>query len=91
MTDYNKLSIINARELNWIPPHFVTYELSALESWKKPSIAEWIMSSLTCRFCITSTTVINDKNKLTTRYVVALEDNVDLTYFALSCKYLRRT
>ncbi len=81
------LDILNLRELNFLPKHFVTTPISDRYSQK---IINWVRIKLVGRYCICRTPTIDTDKKLRAVCIIGFEDEKELTYFMLACPYIRR-
>ena len=81
------LDILNMRELDFLPKHFVTTPINDRYSQK---IIHWVRNKLAGRYCVCRTPQIDSDNKLKAVSVIGFEDDKELTYFMLACPYIRR-
>jgi len=81
------LDVLNMRELDFLPKHFVTATINERYSQK---IVHWVRNKLTGRYCVCRTPQIDSDDKLKTLSVIGFENEKELTYFMLACPYIRR-
>lgn len=82
MLDISPLSIINKRELRWMPPHFSKFNLENDWTLDNHTLKRWVQYKLKGRFCMIET----DPKTIT----IGFEDEKELTYFVLACPHIRR-
>lgn len=88
MIEYNYLDILNVRQLDYIPVHFVKTTIRDTAFFLSGhKIIAWIKSKLHGRYAIVAYPSEHDQYK--SSYIVAFEDHKELTYFILACPYLR--
>lgn len=83
----NPLNVLGIRKLPFIPDHFVTMILPDNKNLTK--IDNWIYTNLNSRYCITIKQILDDYKKIINRYELGIEDHKELTFFNLSCPYLK--
>lgn len=92
MFNLNPLTVLGARCLSWIPPHFVKVPVKIpFAIWESDNqIKEWIEHKLVGRFGIVESPVIDTSTgKLKISTFVGFEDEKELTYFMLACPHIR--
>lgn len=91
MIKYNHLDLLNERQLNYIPIHFVRTKLvDSFTVINFEKIVLWIKSKLDGRFFLLKAPMISNNDKLKSEYIVGFEDPKELTYFILACPHIRR-
>jgi hypothetical protein len=91
MIELNPLNVIDARKLDFLPIHFSKIKISDLDIYHMhiDAIENWINSRLRGRYCIlTIPSIINDR--VENAKIIGFEESKELTYFLLSCPYIRR-
>lgn len=88
MIDINPLNIFGVRKVHYNPPHFAKVKISDFELHDK-KIEQWIEKKLQSRYFISKLPTIID-NSLRSQTYIGFEDHSELSYFLLSCPYLRR-
>ena len=90
MFNLNPLTVLGARTLSWIPPHFVKIPVT-MPAWDaNENMKNWIEQKLVGRFSIVSSPhVDNATGKLKISTFVGFEDEKELTYFMLACPHIR--
>jgi len=81
------LDVLNKRELDFLPKHFVTTMINDRYNQK---IIAWVRNKLSGRYCVCRTPQIDSDDKLKTVSVIGFENEKELTYFMLACPYIRR-
>lgn len=90
MFNLNPLTVLGARTLSWIPPHFAKIPITMTAWDASENIKNWIEQKLVGRFSIVSSPQIeNTTGKLKISTFVGFEDEKELTYFMLACPHIR--
>jgi hypothetical protein len=90
MFNLNPLTVLGARTLSWIPPHFVKIPVTIAVWDANENMKNWIEQKLVGRFSIVSSPhVDNATGKLKISTFVGFEDEKELTYFMLACPHIR--
>ena len=90
MFNLNPLTVLGARTLSWIPPHFVKIPITMTAWDANENVKNWIEQKLVGRFSIVSSPQIeNTTGKLKISTFVGFEDEKELTYFMLACPHIR--
>lgn len=92
MNDFNPLNLLRHREINFISPHFVKIKLEVVngsyDNYKE--LKKWVYDKLCGRFFIKSIPILDDFNKIKSQTYIGFEDHKELTYFILTCPFIRR-
>ena len=90
MFNLNPLTVLGARTLSWIPPHFVKIPITMAAWDANENMKNCIEQKLVGRFSIVSSPQIeNTTGKLKISTFVGFEDEKELTYFMLACPHIR--
>lgn len=90
MFNLNPLTVLGARSLTWMPPHFSKISVMATAWPAEERIKEWIEQKLAGRYSMVSSPgTENSTGKLKVLTYVGFEDEKELTYFMLACPHIR--
>jgi len=90
MFNLNPLTVLGARTLSWIPPHFVKIPVTMAVWDANENMKNWIEQKLVGRFSIVSSPHVDSATgKLKISTFVGFEDEKELTYFMLACPHIR--
>lgn len=90
MIKLEPLSILKARKLDFVPPHFSKISVDSTQWNFKETISEWIENKLSGRYSVILYPGIDKKtNKQKNLTVIAFEEEKELTYFMLACPHIR--
>jgi hypothetical protein len=89
---YGTLDLLNERQMQYLPPHFVTLQLddNVALSYKE-QITNWIRTKLQGRYALLKSIGLNSDQKMKASLIVGFEKPNELTYFIIACPFLRRT
>jgi hypothetical protein len=90
MFNLNPLTVLGARTLSWMPPHFAKVPVN-ITAWQgDEQIRNWIEQKLVGRYSIVnSPSTDSATGKLKVFSFVGFEDEKELTYFMLACPFIR--
>lgn len=83
----NKLNVLEARKLNFIPKHFTTMLLNC-DKFSTIKIDRWVYQNLDSRYAIVKKLKVDNNNKVVVVFKIGVEDAKELTILSLSCPYL---
>lgn len=88
---YGTLDLLNERQMQYLPPHFVTLQLddNVALSYKE-QITNWIRTKLQGRYALLKSIGLNSDQKMKASFIVGFEKPNELTYFIIACPFLRR-
>lgn len=90
MFNLNPLTVLGARSLSWIPPHFSRIGITVSAWPAEERVKDWIEQKLAGRYGVVSSPgTENSTGKLKVSIFVGFEDEKELTYFMLACPYIR--
>ena len=81
----NPLNVLGARRLSFIPKHFATMTIKAINTDK---IDVWVYQNLDSRYAIIKSLHVDSSNKMVEIHELGVEDAKELTILSLSCPYL---
>ena len=81
----NPLNVLGARRLSFIPKHFATMTIKAVNTDK---IDSWVYQNLNSRYSIVKSLQLDSSNKMVEIHELGVEDAKELTILSLSCPYL---
>ena len=84
----NSLNFYGIRRCKVPPPHF-EYITIPLKYNLDVSISKWITDNLKGRFYVSSTTSIDNENRLSKMLKIGFEENKELSFFTLACPLLK--
>jgi len=92
MIEYKQLDLLNERQMSYIPPHFSIFHLDDDLSFSyKDQIINWIREKLSGRYTFIKSLGIDSSQRYRSFVTVGFEKPAELTYFIISCPYIRRT
>lgn len=74
--EINPLNVLHQRQLDWLPEHFTSVEVSDTNTLRINTLSQWIYSNLKSRFCVVNTLNYNT-------VIFGFEDGAEASYFAL--------
>lgn len=92
MIDLNPLNVLGIRKLNFLPVHFSiikSQDLGIMHTFLD-DVESWIVNKLSGRYCLVNTPLLNSNENLEDTAVIGFEEAKEMTYFLLSCPYIRR-
>lgn len=88
MIEINPLNVFNARKVNFNAAHFSAIKINDYDA-VDTNLESWIEKKLKGRYYILKKPVVIDNTLVSCTYV-GFEKHPELSYFLLSCPYLRR-
>lgn len=92
MIELNPLNVLGLRKVEFLPLHFSTIKTRdvGINTIFFDEIENWITNRLSGRYCIVNTPMIEKNNSLNNATVIGFEESKEMTYFLLSCPFIRR-
>jgi hypothetical protein len=92
MIELNPLDVLGIRKIGFLPLHFSTIRARdiGLNTVFLDEIENWITDRLSGRYCIVNTPMIGHNDVLEDVTVLGFEEPKEITYFLLSCPFIRR-
>jgi hypothetical protein len=92
MIELDPLSVLGIRKVDFLPLHFSTIRTRdiGIVNLFSGEIENWITNRLSGRYCIVNTPMIGKDNKLDDVTMIGFEESKEMTYFLLSCPFIRR-
>jgi len=84
--EVNPLSVLNARQLGFIPFHFEKISISKKIDIKL--LEEWIEFNLNSRYAIKNIYMLDKDRKIVNSILIGFENPKETTIFSLTCPYL---
>jgi len=85
----NPLNFFGVRQVQILPPHFVTLTIDTHLYNLEGTIVKWITENLKNRFYVGQKVLLDNDNKFQRLIEIGFEEAKELSYFSLACPYLK--